>query len=149
MSNGNELLTEARLRLQELEKQQPDDEIDWGERIELEPGDSFVGRWRGDTTGRSKDGGTFTVYLFWDRDGSHRFMFSTTRLSWEIDDLKPTVGDEIAVVRGTDLPAQSGKNPTQRYAVRTRPSSDPLPGATGGSTEGEAQQLTVDEDIPF
>jgi hypothetical protein len=38
---SDELLTEARLRLQELEKQQKDDEVDWGDRIELQPGDSF------------------------------------------------------------------------------------------------------------
>jgi len=147
---SDELLTEARLRLQELEQQQADDEIDWGERVELEPGDSFIGRWRGDAIGRSKEGGAFTVYLFWDREGEHRFMFQTTRLGWEIDDLKPAVGDEIAVVRGTDLPAQSGRNPTQRYAVRARPCSDPLPGEADVQRENEgAAQLAVDDDIPF
>jgi hypothetical protein len=143
---SDELLTEARLRLQELEKQQKDDEVDWGDRIELQPGDSFVGRWKGETEGHNKDGGTFTVYLLWDRDGKRRFMFQTTRLGWEIRDLAPAVGDEIAVVRGTDLLAQSGRSPTQRYAVRSRPCSDPLP-ETPSETGGE--QLAVDDDIPF
>jgi hypothetical protein len=146
MSGHGELLTEAQLRLQELEKQQQDDEVDWGDRVELDPGDSFVGRWKGETEGRGKDGGTFTVYLFWDRDNKRRFMFQTTRLGWEIRDLAPQLGDEIAVVRGTDLPAQSGKNPTQRYAVRSRPCSDPLPETP---TEGGGEQLAVDADIPF
>jgi hypothetical protein len=143
---SDELLTEARLRLQDLEKQQQDDEVDWGERVELKPGDSFVGRWKGEAEGRNKDGGTFTVYLFWDRDGKRRSMFQTTRLAWEIRDLGPAVGDEVAVVRGTDLPAQSGKNPMQRYAVRARPCSDPLP-ETAQPDEGG--QLAVDDGIPF
>jgi hypothetical protein len=146
MSDQDVLLTEARLRLQELEKKQGD-EIDWGERIELDPGDSFVGRWKGETEGRSKDGGTFTVYLFWDGDGKRRFMFETVRLGWEIRDLAPAVGDEVAVVRGTDLPAQSGRSPTQRYAVRSRPCSDPLPETAQPDEDGE--QLAVDDDIPF
>lgn len=143
----DELLEQTRRRLQELESRQEDDEVDWGERIELEPGDSFVGRWKGETEGRTKDGGAFTVYLFWDRDGKRRFMFQTARLGWEIRDLVPAVGDEIAVVRGTDLPAQSGKNPTQRYAVRARPCSDPLPET--GKAEESGDQLGDDDEFPF
>jgi hypothetical protein len=143
----DELLEQTRRRLQELESKQEDDEVDWGERIELDPGESFVGRWKGETEGRNKEGGTFIVYLFWDRDGKRRFMFQTARLGWEIRDLAPAVGDEIAVVRGADLPAQSGKNPTQRYAVRARPSSDPLPKTEKADESGA--QLGADDEFPF
>lgn len=144
--NTDELLEQTRRRLQELESRQEDDEVDWGERVELEPGDSFVGRWKGETEGRTKEGGAFTVYLFWGRDGKRRFMFQTARLGWEIRDLQPAIGDEVAVVRGSDLPAQSGKNPTQRYAVRARPCSDPLPEAEKAD---ESAQLAAGDEFPF
>jgi hypothetical protein len=134
----DDLLEQARARLQELEQEEDQHGGELGERIDLAEQESFVGRWRGAGVMRGKSGDEIDVYLFWDKDDGRRFHYRNTRLVWEIDELKPTIGDRVAIVRGTDLPAEAGKNPTKRFAVRVQPSSDPLP-------EGEGS----DDDLPF
>jgi hypothetical protein len=138
MSERDDLLTEARRRLQEIEKED-ENGGELGERIDLNELESFVGRWRGEGTMRSKEGDSFDVYLLWDEEGQRRFHYRNARLVWEIDAAKPSIGDEIAIVRGTDLPAQGDFNPTQRFAVRTRSCSDPLP-------EGHPRQANLSAD---
>jgi hypothetical protein len=137
---ADDLLQEARQRLQGLE-QGDLDETDFGERVELAPQDVFRGRWRGTATMRTKNG-LAEVGLLWDSNGEPCFIFKPTRLNWELDDAKPSVGDEIAIVRGNDLPSKDpSRNPTQRFAVRVHPSSEPLPGGK--------QQGSLDDDVPF
>jgi len=127
MSAGDdELLEETIRRLAELEAEEQD-LVELGERVELAELENFRGRWRGVGPMRTKDG-TKDVYLLWDETGQPRFHYQTTRLVWEIEDLNLQVGDEIAIVRGKDLPATGDRNPTQRFAVRIRPCKDPLPG---------------------
>ncbi len=127
MSAGNdELLEETIRRLAELEAEEQD-LVELGERVELAELENFRGRWRGVGPMRTKDGAK-DVFLLWDAAGVLRFHYQVTRLSWEISALNPQVGDEVAIVRGRDLPATGDRNPTQRFAVRIRPCRDPLPG---------------------
>lgn len=137
---ADDLLEEARHRLRELELGDTD-ETDFGERVELAPQDVFRGRWRGTATMRTKNGPA-EVGLLWDSDGQPCFIFKPTRLTWELDDAKAEVGDEIAIVRGGDLPSKDPhRNPTQRFAVRVRPSNEQLPGGR--------EQASLDDDVPF
>jgi hypothetical protein len=127
--HADELLAEARQRLAELEEKQAGD-VDWGEKLDLQPGASFRGRYRGETTGTSKDGGEFGLVLLWGPDGEHRFTFVTAALRSELDTVRPDVGDEIVVVRGDDRAFEVNGEPRtmHRYAVAARPSEAALPG---------------------
>jgi hypothetical protein len=148
MDDTDDLLDQARQRLEELEEEGEADDL--GERVELDELDTFLGRWRGEGVMRTKERGSVDVYLLWDRDGAKRFHYRNTRLVWEIEDLKPQIGDEIAIVRGEDLEAQGDRNPTQRYAVKIRPCSDPLPGEEPkGELSAKGGQLADDEELPF
>jgi hypothetical protein len=140
--HADELLAEARKRLGELEEKAAG-ELDWGDKLDLEPGDSFHGRFRGESTGRGKDGGEFGLVLFWDHDGKHRFTFVTAALRAELDTVRANVGDEIVVVRGDDRAFEVHGEPRtmHRYAVATRPSDAPLP--------DESAPPDLDDGIPF
>ena len=139
MSGDDELLAETLDRLRNLETDESEgDEL--GERVVLDEQETFRGRWRGVGKMHTKDG-TKDVYLLWGPADEPRFHYMTTRLVWEIDALDPPVqvGDEIAIVRGTDIPSSNPEySPTQRFAVRVRPCGDPLPDEPAGG-----------DDIPF
>jgi hypothetical protein len=125
----DDLLEQTRARLRELEEQSRDsDEL--GDRVELAPGDYFRGRYRGETTMRTKDGEEITVVALWDVGGKHRFHYQNAGLISELDAAKPDVGDEIVIVRGQDVAFEKGgeTRTMHRYAVRTKPSAAPLPG---------------------
>jgi hypothetical protein len=129
MSGGgwDELLAEAKGRLAEQEAEEQEASSELGESVELSEGETFVGRFRGSGQAHTKRG-LAAVVLLWDGDGARRFMWMKTRLQREPDELQPNVGDEIAIVRGTDIPSSDpDRNPMQRFAVRTRKCDKPLP----------------------
>ena len=142
--DADALLAEARQRLQELEAIEPDE---LGERVDLEPGGHFVGRWRGEATMRTKGGEAVSVYALWDQDGKPRFAYKHAALVAEIEENRPEIGDEIVIVRGEDreFEAQGEQRRMYRYAARVRPSSEPLPGQAAPTRS----QLAADEDLPF
>jgi hypothetical protein len=138
--NTDDLLEQTRARLRELEEQSRDSE-ELGDRVELAPGDYFRGRYRGEATMRTKGGDEITVVAVWDGDGKNRFHYENAGLRAELDAARPDVGDEIVIVRGQDVEFEKdGETRTMhRFAVRTKPSADPLPGGTE----------KPDADIPF
>jgi hypothetical protein len=145
---SDELLEQARARLKELEEQESNgDEL--GDRVELAPGDYFIGRWRGEGQMHTKGGDAFDVYLFWDVDDRHRFHYRNAALVSEVDESSPGVGDEIVIVRGEDVDfeSQGEKRTMHRYAVRVRPSPDPLPGGAAEPASPAAEP--ADDELPF
>jgi hypothetical protein len=142
----DDLLEDARARLHELEE--ADDGHELGDRIALAPGEHFGGRWRGEAVMRTKEGDTFPVFALWDADGRPRFHYKNAALVIEVDESRPEVGDEIVIVRGEDreFEAQGEQRRMHRYAVRAKPSSEPLPGQAAAPAQGELGQ---DEEIPF
>jgi hypothetical protein len=139
MSGGwDELVAEAKSRLAEQEAEEQEASAELGESVQLDEQQGFTGRWRGHGTAFTQRGNV-EVYLLFDGGGARRFIWPTTRLRREIDELQPNVGDEIAILRGNDIPnSDPDRNPAQRYAVRVRPCADPLPG-----------EPPADTDIPF
>jgi hypothetical protein len=140
MTEEQDLLAEARRRLAELEETDDGDEL--GERVELDVGDGFLGRWRGEGTMRTKDGDEILVYLLWDEDRP-RFHYRNAALVSEIEELKPQVGDDVAIARGEDreFEVKGERRTMKRFAVRVRPCTDPLP--------GPAPEPAAAADLPF
>jgi hypothetical protein len=137
-----ELIAAARSRLVEQEAEEQEASAELGESVDLAEKEVFTGRVRGyGKTWAKRDGERVQVEvpLFWDTDGARRFMWPKTRLQWELDALRPDVGDEIVIIRGADIPSSSPAfSPTQRFAVRVRPCDKPLPDEPAG-----------DDGIPF
>jgi hypothetical protein len=102
----------------------------WGYRIALGPDDSFVGRWRGETTDPAND--NRRIFLLWDADGQRCYSRSYAALNREIDEAAPTVGCTIAIVRGPDYTSEKGTG--YSFGVTTEPNDEPPPS---------------DDDIPF
>lgn len=140
--NPDALLEQARARLRELEEQ-ADTGDELGERITLEPGEHFLGRYRGEAEMRTRDGETITVFAFWDSNGGKRFHYQNAALVHEIDAAKPAIGDDVVLVRGEDreFEVQGEQRTMHRFAVRSRPNPNPPPGKVG--------QLDDDEGLPF
>jgi hypothetical protein len=144
----DDLVKEARERLVELEEHE---EEELGDRVTLIVDEVFTGRWRSEGVMRTKDGETIDVYLVWDATGAPRFHYKSTRLVWEVEETKPQIGDTIVIVRGKDLPATSAdRNPTQRFALKVRPCSDPPPGQESqAELEQSKSEGDGEDDIPF
>jgi hypothetical protein len=122
-----ELLAQAKRRLAEQEAGEQEASAELGEVVELDEQEAFTGRYRGSGQTPTKRG-VVDVVLLWDDTGAERFIWPKTRLQWELDELQPNVGDEIVIVRGTDIPSSDpDRNPTQRFAVMVRAGDDPLP----------------------
>lgn len=147
MSGGwDELVEETRRALAEQEAEEVEQSEQLGESVELDEGEAFTGRFRGYGKAFTRNGER-EVALVWDADGKRRFFWPKARLTRELDELRPAVGDEVAVVRGADIPSSDpDRNPTQRFAVRVRPCGDPLPGDRKTATAGGSPP---DSDIPF
>jgi hypothetical protein len=142
----DDLLEEARARLRELEELGGDE---LGDRVELEPGDHFAGRYRGELTMRTKDGDQVAVVGLWGADARSRFMYRPTMLAAELEETRPNVGDRIVIVRGDDRVWETADGEARRmhrYSVAVRPSTEPLRGAVTPPTPGE---LADDDGIPF
>jgi hypothetical protein len=143
----DELIKEAQAQLVEQEAEEQEASAELGESVELAEEEAFTGRWRGYGKAWTKRG-EVDVFLVWDTSGARRFAWPKTRLQREIDELQPNVGDEIAIVRGVDIPnSDPDRNPTQRYAVRVRASSAPLPDEE--PTAQPSAAASVDDHIPF
>jgi hypothetical protein len=95
----------------------------WGYRIQLEEGDSFVGRWRSDAVDEQND--NRRVYLFWDEKGERCFSRHYAALGREIDRAAPKPGDTIVVYRGDNYTGQQGTG--YSFGVETEPNEAPLP----------------------
>jgi hypothetical protein len=141
----DDLLNEARRRLQELEEAEGDE---LGDRVDLQPGEHFAGRYRGEVTMMTKDGDSVPVVGLWGEDGRARFHYKNASLVSELDDVRPSVGDALVIVRGEDREYESGGELRRmhRYSVATRPCSDPLPGST---TPPQGVAVIDDADLPF
>jgi hypothetical protein len=126
--NYDDLLGEAQARLREQEENSNEE---LGERVALERGEHFLGRWRGEITMHTKDGDSFPVYGLWDSEGQPRFHYRNAALADEIAECNPAIGDVIVIVRGEEdyeFEFEGESRTKHRYAVRTRSSSEPLPG---------------------
>lgn len=103
------------------------DENEWGYRVTLEPGDSFSGRWRGETM-TSGDYGEQRVYLLWDHDGQECYLYGgRARLDRKIDSLALEAGNEVAIFRGDD--EVSNGRTIHSYGVASQMTLEPLPNA--------------------
>lgn len=109
----------------------------WGYRVGLEPGDSFIGRWRGDTEDEEND--NRPVYLLWDEDDRACFSRTYAALAREIERVSPEIGCTIVIVRGPDYIGQQGTG--YSFGVETEPNDAPLP---AGDAEPER-----DDAIPY
>jgi hypothetical protein len=101
----------------------------WGEVVEMEVGDHFVGRYRGTDTA---EGFRSAAYLFWDSDNALRFIFACARLDKEFTRESPAIGTTVAIFRSENYESKydraEGREPTGlAYGVATEPSDDPLP----------------------
>jgi hypothetical protein len=106
---------------------------EWGAFIEHVAGETFVGRWRGETVDADRE--NRRIFLLWDEDGEERFSRSYAALEREIDRVRPVLGCTIAIHRGDDYTTKSG---TTGYAfgVETEPSDEPLPGEPPNPDDG-------------
>src|SRR5262245_15405443 len=140
-----DLLAEAQSRLEGLDSGAGGGLL--GEAVVLGEYEHFQGRWRGEGTMQTRDGAR-NVYLVWHTDGSPAFLYQHARLAAEIDEVLPSVGDTIVVLRGQDVTWET-RDGEQRtvfaYSVVSRPCDDPLPG-TGEAT---ASGGSFDDDVLF
>jgi hypothetical protein len=107
----------------------------WGYRIKLDPGDSFVGRWRGETVDEQNE--NRRVFLFWDEDGERCFSRHYAALGREIDRVAPQLGTTVVVYRGADYTSQQGTG--YAFGLETEPNDAPLP----------VEERLDDDEIPF
>jgi hypothetical protein len=111
---------------------------DWGYRLILDPGDGFVGRWRGETTDLGNEGRR--IFLFWDADGERCFSRFYAALGREIDRAEPEIGTTIVVYRGDDYLGAQGTGFS--FGVEIEPNDAPLP-------ESADDYADEDDSIPF
>jgi hypothetical protein len=98
----------------------------WGEAIELEPGESFVGRFRG----RERDSRGHPTYLFWSEAGELCFFWSAYRLEQGMRRERPAVGATVCIVRDTNYATRfddPGEPTGKSYGVASEPNNEPLP----------------------
>ena len=111
---------------------------EWGYRIQLEPSETFEGRWRGETLATGGDYGDQTLFLLWDNDGAACYMRGHASLVRKVESVAPSVGDSVAVFRGTDYQSAGGTG--YSYGVAAEANGSPLP---------EAPEAVDDDDIPW
>jgi hypothetical protein len=121
----------------------PPTPADWGYRVQLDPSDSFVGRWRGEAV--DEQNANRRIFLFWDSNDQPCFSRTYTALAREIDRVQPTLGCTIVVYRGDDYAGQGG-NPGYAFGVVTEPNDAAPP--VGGVSLADGQPADDDE-FPF
>ncbi len=137
MSDHQDLLARAQERAES--KPIP---AEWGSyRIQLDPQDSFIGRWRGRATDEANDR---PIYLLWDENDQPCWVRAYTALTRELDRAAPAVGDRVVIYRGEDYPTQYG-NPGQSYGVETQANAEPVP----GDVPAAVVEGSTDDGIPF
>lgn len=112
---------------------------DWGYRIQLDPGDSIVARWRGETVDEANE--NRRIFLLWDEDSQPCFSRFYAALGREIDQAAPELGCTIVIVRGDDYVGQQGTG--YSFGVIVEPNDEPLPETAA------SDPATDDGDIPF
>lgn len=128
--NRNDLIAQAKARAEA-----GPNPTEWGYRVQLDVGDSFVGRWRGETTDPDNDGRR--IFLLWDADDRPCHSRSYAALAREVDRVEPTVGCTVAIFRADDYLNAQGTG--YAFGVKTEANGDPLP-----ETDAPAA-----DDIPF
>ncbi len=108
----------------EEDEQTPLVDPTWGYRISLEPGETFVGRWRGLTVDEANE--NRPVYLFWDEAGERCFSRHYASLGAKIKLAEPQIGHSIAVRRGADYASGKG-NPGFSFGIAVSENDEPLP----------------------
>src|SRR5262249_22235628 len=101
---------------------------EWGYRLVLEVGESFLGRWRGETVdAKNTDdaGNPRRIFLLWDEHGERCFSRFYAALGREIDRAKPGTGDTIVIYRGDDYAGAQGTGYT--FGVEAESNNAPLP----------------------
>jgi hypothetical protein len=112
---------------------------DWGELLEIPEGGDFVGRYIADTSDERWDPPR-PVFLLVSADGERVWIPGRYRLVQEMERVKPSRGDDIAIFRDFDTQSKSG-NTVHVYGVEAEPNDAPLP--------GESSQLGDDKPLPF
>ena len=147
MSGRDELIARAKERAETT----PTPE-EWGYRITLEEGESFVGRWRGQTV--DEDNSNRSIYLFWDESSEWCFSRSYASLDRELDREQPAIGATVVIYRGDNYKTQyddEGEASGQSFGVTVEPNDDLLPGEPVPSETASSAdtQLADDEDLGF
>lgn len=117
---------------------------EWGYRVALEQGDSFIGRWLRETVDEANN--NRRVFLLLDEDDQPCFSRFYAALGREIDQAAPEVGCTIVIVRGDDYIGQQGTG--YSFGVATEPNDKPLPETATSEPEGSSASFATD-DIPF
>jgi hypothetical protein len=122
---------------------------EWGYRVQIEEGESFVGRWHTETV--DEDNNNRPIYLFWDESGEPCFSRHYASLERELKREDPAVGATVVVYRGDNYKTQyddEGESSGQSYGVTSEPNDDPLPGPSGEAKPADAQ-LADGGEFPF
>ena len=136
-SGRDDLIARAKTRAES-----PATPEEWGYRVTLDEGESFVGRWRGRTV--DEDNENRSIYLFWDESGEQCFSRQYASLERELDRENPADGATVVVYRADNYKTQhddEGEASGQSYGVTTEPNDNPLPGAAAAAAD--------DEDFPY
>lgn len=97
----------------------------WGMRIQLEVGEHWAGRYRGDTIASGGDYGDQTLFLFWDEGGYEVYMRGHASLVAKMAAAAPQLGDTVVVYRSDDYQSAGGTG--YAYGVAREPNDAPLP----------------------
>jgi hypothetical protein len=115
---------------------------EWGYRIVLGEGESFVGRWRDRTV--DEDNNDRPIYLFWDDAGEWCFSRHYASLERELTREDPAIGATVVIYRGRQL-----QDPVRRRGrgvraelrrhdrAERRPAARRAAGGRGGIREGQ------------
>jgi hypothetical protein len=111
----------------------------WGELVDLDEDESFVGRYRGLTADPQNDR---PIHLFWGENGELRWSRSYAALDRELEEARPQIGDRIVVYRGRNYKTafDGDEGPKGRsFGVVCEPTDEPPP----------AEGAPADDGIPF
>jgi hypothetical protein len=148
MSGRDDLIQRAKERAET-----PPTPEEWGYRIQIEEGESFVGRWHIETA--DEDNNNRAIYLFWDESGEPCFHRHYASLARELTREQPSLGATIVVSRSENYKTQYDdevETSGQSYGVASKSNDDPLPGeptTTGETPAKSSAQLADDEEFPF
>jgi hypothetical protein len=117
-----------------------------GYRIHLDVGQTFQGRYRGETVDAQFDR---AIFLFWDRDDQTCYMREYASLRRRIDQATPSPGDVVVIARGDDYTSANGTG--YSFGVMVVTSDDPLPVGEPVPAQATPTQTTIDDedDIPW
>jgi hypothetical protein len=117
---------------------------DWGERLDLEPGDEWEGRWLGEVTAAPNEwrDREQRVFLLVEADGRRRHIYARSRLERKVDALVPQRGDNVAIFRDADEYGSGGRT-IHAYGFALEANDTPIPEPPAGYEE------PAEGDIPW